>query len=232
MLWYYNDMRENHKYKNKKLPIFFIVIIFAAIIIAGIGFLLQGRIQTVIADIEKNFENRGKPTFMVDETKFSGWWTEGNTWPDTKDFTGSQSEKDSVPISSLAIYQCKFESQCENPEKDTLGGHCFVMLSYQNQSIDPEAAVTEKIKYNSSFGNMTIREVGVETLTMNTLKGDVEYQLHEYDYESKGGNAVLRGNAFGYVSLGDGHIEVQSVCAEASQLGETLPVLQAVRLAK
>lgn len=225
-------MQESHERKNKKLPIFFLVIISAVVIIVGIGFLLQGRIQTVIANIETNLENRGKAAFTVDSAKLSGWWTAGNTWPNAKDFTGDQSEKDNLPVASISIHQCKLASQCEDPEKDTLGGHCFVMLSYQNQSINPETAVAEKIKYSGSFGDMTIREVGVKTLTMNTPEGDMEYQLHEYDYESKGGNAILRGNALGYVSLSDGHIQVQSVCADASQLGETLPVLQAVDLAK
>ena len=67
---------------------------------------------------------------------------------------------------------------------------------------------------------------------MDTPEGSKNYKLHYYDYGGKSSDLTKHGNAIGYVSLTRGHIEVRSICTETSQLDETLPILQAVRLEK
>ena len=64
---------------------------------------------------------------------------------------------------------------------------------------------------------------------MRTQEGDKNYELYQFDTNNK--DATYRqGSAFGFISLNDGHIEVRSICWQADQLDETLPVLSAIQL--
>jgi len=230
---------EKQKTKNKKLPI--ILSIAGLLLVAGVvgGFVFQGKIKTVAADIAANIENRGKPKFIFDIAKFPDWATAGNVWTNTEDVA-----KGSVPITGISIAQCTPGSKCSNLVEKCRSGDqceklkqvtadgCSVHLDYWEQSIDPDTAVADKMKQDTSSGGMAVRGIGMKTLSMATPEGDKEYQLHQYDISHSGGDSYKRGNALGYVSLSNGHIKVQSVCDEANRLDETLPVLNAVRLTR
>ena len=174
-------------------------------------------------------ENVNKPSFVVDKAKTVGWWTGGNNWPNIKDYTGGQIKEDSLPIADITIHQCKDASNCE-VSNDIKGGRCFVTISYYGDIVRSDEAVAEKLKKNNSFGDMTITEVNVSELEFATYEGNKTYSLHKYDYAQKNGGTIMRGNAIGYVPLRDGHVEVQGVCAEASQLDEIVPVLTGIKL--
>lgn len=224
----YTFFMHNHdrKVKNKKILIL-VTVISLLVIMAGVaGFIIQDGIVAE-AGKEVSDKNKGKPRFVYDYAQQEGWLTAGNVWHDPADAADSTIEVE-WPIADISVHRCKVASQCEIPEKDTIGGDCFVTASYNKSQVDPQKAVAEKIEENRKF-DMTVQEVGVKTLTMSTPEGTKEYQLHKFDF-AVGGDEILRGNALGFIALNKGHIDVRSVCAETSQLDETLPALQAIRL--
>lgn len=241
----------NNKNKKSKSKVHLILITVGLLLVVSVvgGLVFQDKIKTVANDVKIGIENQGKPKFMFDTAKFPDWATAGNifTNPDdvTDDFQGS---KDDLPISGIIVNQCETGSNCNTlvdkckPQddghskdckqlaEDTTNSHCFVSLFYNERKVDPEQEVSKYIEHNKSFGSMNITEVGVKSLTMNTPDGSKEYKLHYYDYQNKASETIKRGNAIGYISLANGHIDVRSVCSEANQLDETLSVLSAIRL--
>ena len=239
---------KNKKTKKSKLPLILTVVGLLLVVGATAGFIFQDKIKTVANDVKVSIENQGKPKFTFDTAKFPDWATAGNVYTNsgdiTDDFIGN---KDDLPISGINVSQCENGSNCNKLvkkcepwsddkadckalAKSTTNTHCFVMAFYNERKIDPEEEVTKYIDHNKSFGSMIIQEAGIKTLTMDTPEGEKEYKLHYYDYQNKGSDTIKRGNAIGYISLTDGHIDVRSVCSETNQLDETLPVLSAIRL--
>ena len=243
---------KNKQSKGRKLPITLTII--GLILTAGViaGFVFQNKLKGAISDIQTNVENQGKPKFIFATAKFPDWATTGNNWVNPKDITDyGGSSRDDLPIADISVQQCKTGSSCSDlvekcrPWHDdkntnckalaqsTMNSPCFVMAFYNDKIIDSEQATTTYINHQKSFGDfMTVKEVGSRTLAMDTPEGNKNYKLHYYDYESKSSDLTKHGNAIGYVSLSSGHVEVRSICTETSQLDETLPILQAVRLAK
>lgn len=241
----------NNKNKKTKRKVQLILILVGLLLSIGAiaAFVFQDKIKTVANDVKVGIENQGKPKFVFDTAKFSDWATAGNVFTNPNDVTDDfQGSKDDLPISGIIVSQCKTGSNCNTlvgkckPQDNgvsedcrrlaeyTTDSHCFVSLSYYERKVDPEQEVAKYIEHNNSFGSMTITEAGVKSLTMDTPDGNKEYTLHYYDYESKTGDTIKRGNAIGYVALTSGHIDVRSVCTEASQLDETLPILSAIQL--
>lgn len=214
---------------RKKLPIVFVLAGILLIACGGAAFIFRDSINSVVRDIKQNNENAGKPKFVFDTAKQSGWWTTGNNWPNPDDADDGVSEDVTLPIAAISIHQCKVANKCKDPEKDTMGAHCFVMAFYQMGTIDSQTAIANTIEQNKKWGT-DIQEVGVKTLSMNTPEGNKEYQFYQYDYKSKDGSGFKKGNAQGYISLSDGYIDIRSICDEASQLDETSPALEAIRL--
>lgn len=243
---------ENKQGKIKKMPI--ILVVIGLVLVTGViaCFIFQDKIKTIMADTKTEIENRGKPKFIFATAKFPDWATTGNNWVNPKDITDyGGSPKDDLPIADISVQQCKTGSRCSDlvekcrPWHDdkntnckalsqgTMNSPCFVMAFYNNKIIDSEQAVTAYLDHQKSFDNFTtVKEAGSRTLTMDTPEGSKNYKLHYYDYGGKSSDLTKHGNAIGYVSLTRGHIEVRSICTETSQLDETLPILQAVRLEK
>ena len=213
------------------------------------GYVYHDTIGMGAISARTSIENRSKPKFVFDTTIFPDWATAGNVYTNPDDSTDDfQGNKDDLPISGIIVSQCKAGSNCNTlidkckPQdngvsKDcrqlaeyTTDSHCFVSLFYNERKVDPEQEVARYIAHNESFGSMTITEAGVRNLTMDTPDGMKEYRLHYYDYESKLGSTIKRGNAIGYVTLTNGHVDVRSVCDQASQLGETVPILSRIQL--
>lgn len=213
------------------------------------GFTFQDHIRTAIANIQTDLNNQGKPKFVFNTAKFPDWATAGNIHTNPDDIVDDgYGNKDDLSISDMNISQCEVGSDCsrlvekckpwqdDKPDckklaQSTMNTHCMVMVFYNERTVDPDTEVAKYIAKQKSFGDsMTIQDAGSKTLTMNTPEGDKEYILHYYDYQNGGGDTIMHGNAIGYVSLSNGHIDIRSVCSEANQLDETVPILSAVAL--
>lgn len=248
MPYYGRSMNNKNQKTKKRLPLTLTII--GILLVVGIvaGLIFRDTIKTVATDIQTNIENQGKPKFIFDTEKHPDWATAGNVFTNldiTDDFQGS---KEDLPISGIIVNQCTTGSNCNTlvdkckPQnngnskdckqlaKYTTDTHCFVSLFYNERNVDPEQEVAKYIEHNNSFGSMTITEAGVKNLTMNTPDGNKEYKLHYYNYENKSAETIKKGNAIGYISLTNGHIDIRSVCSETNQLDETLPILSAIRL--
>lgn len=237
-----------NKDAKSKLPTIFIVVSILSLLGLIAGFIFQDTLKTAATDVKASIENQGKPKFTFDTARFPDWSTAGNVYTNPDDVTDDfQGSKDDLPISGINVNQCEARSNCntlvekcepwsENKPackelvQSTMNTHCFVMLFYNERKVDPEQEVTKFIDHVKSFGSMSIQEVGVRTLTMSTPEGNKSYALHTYDYNNKGDDTIKRGNAIGYISLTNGHIDIRSVCSEANQIDETVPILSAIRL--
>ncbi|MBI3889768.1 hypothetical protein HY312_04340 [Candidatus Saccharibacteria bacterium] len=215
-------------YSNKKIlfgTVFAVLLV--VLTVGGMSVYTLFKTNTTVGEADRI--NKNTPMFVFDKSTMPGWYSGGNNWVDASSFTGDQAAKDDLPVADISLHQCKDLKKCDS-SKDMIGGNCFAMLSYRKYPVEPEAAVSKKLKNNTQFGDMVVREVGVKKLSLRTSEGDRRYDLHQYDYEAKGDNSMMRGNALGFVSLGDAHVEVQTVCTEASQLDDALPVLSSVSL--
>ena len=231
---------------KKKLPIALSVITLLLLASVVTSIILQDDIKTVTSDIRTGIENRDKPKFVFNTENFPDWATTGTSYINPKDITDDYvGSKGELPVSSITISQCENGSNCnklvekcdprsENSPsckelvKSTLNTHCFVSASYSIRTIKPDDEVSKYIEHIKSFDSIVVQEAGIKTLTMNTPEGKKEYKFHYYDYKNKGSDTIKRGNAIGYISLENGHIDVRSVCSETQQLDETLPVLAAL----
>lgn len=227
-----------------------VALILIGILLAGsvvTGFLFQDSIKTTIANIQTDLNNRGEPKFVFNTAKFPDWATAGNVYANPDDSTDdSDSRNDNQLVSGINITQCKSETNCSklvdackqrHDDKAeckvlteyTTDTHCMVSAYYSKKPIDTNKAVASEREEWSRFSSGTPYQVGLKKLTIDTPDGNKEYQLYQYDTNNKD-TSYKRGSAFGFIPLSDGHIEVRSVCWEASQLDETLPILSAIAL--
>ena len=230
--------------KNKKpKKALIITLAIASIVLLGAlltAFVFQDKLRLVLGDVLSASENSTKPQFVLGSTSVTGWWTTGNNWPDPKDADSNTPTDAQWPIVSMMVGQCVKGSQCqslveqcrqgkrcETLERDTTDTHCFVSTSYLEGTINPDKAIADMIKKNTGWG-IAVKEVGTATLMMETMDGSRQYTLHQFDYDTKGGDTIKRGNAQGYIPLNNGYIDVRAVCNEASQLDEALPALSAI----
>ena len=190
---------------------------------------------------ESSYKNTAKPcdayaiphsiNFVYDTAKTPGWWTSGNNYPDPSTADSNTPKDAKWPVVDISLHQCKITTKCSNPEQDTAGAHCFVSTFYMDGTIEPDKAIADMVSQNKGWGT-TVTEVGSKTLTMSTPDGDKSYVLHQFDYNTNGGETIKRGNAQGYIPLGSGYIDIRAVCDEASQLDEATPALNAISLVK
>ena len=225
----YDSCSMNNKNTKSKLPTILIAVGLLLVVGVVASFIFQDKLKTIAT----NIENSGKPNFILDTAKFPDWASTGNIYGEG-----------TAPVTSFSAQQCAPGSECSNlvegcrtmkgegSQCEALNRHtkdgCMVQLYYFKQAIDPKVAVSDELKEWSSFGTKPTK-TGVKTLTMRTSEGDKEYQFYQYDTNNSD-DMYKRGSAFGFVALKDGHIEVRGVCKEASQLDQTLPILNAVSL--
>lgn len=219
--------RRNKKSQKKHIVTFVVVGVLVSAAIIGC-LVLYSRPKVASVNAKAPATNQGRPKFVFDTVKTPGWLTLGNNWPDAS--AADPAYRNEVPVSDISVHQCKAMSHCASLDTDVIGGNCFVMASYNKGAENLDKKLADTIEQNRKFGT-TIEEVGVKMLKISTYEGEKDYQLHLYDYQSKGGEALLRGNALGYVPLSDGYIDMRAVCAEASQLEQSIPTIQALRLA-
>ncbi len=227
-----------------------VLMVVGVLLLFGLIFSLifQDTLKTVANGVKTSIENQGKPKFTFDTEEFPDWSTVGNVYTNPDDITDDfQGSKDDLPIAGMNVNQCKSGSNCsklveqcepwsetkpacKKLAQSTINTNCFVSVFYNERKVNPDQEVEKFINHVKSFGTMTIQEVGVKTLTMHTPEGNKEYILYNYEYKNKGGDTIKQGHAIGYISLTNGHIDVRSICTEASQVDETIPVLSAIRL--
>ena len=161
-----------------------------------------------------------KPSFAFDHSKAPGWWSAGNNWPDIKDFTGDQVTATDLPVADIAVHH----GTETKPDSS-----CFVMAFYQKGSVDLASELKKRETGMQSAGEnpKLLTQVGTSMLSINTPEGAKEYTLYKYNLDMP---QTQKGNAFGFIPLTSGYIEVRSVCPTAEQLAITLPALTAVAL--
>lgn len=214
--------------ENKKLLIIFSL---AGLLLIGGGaaILFQNTIKTAFTATETH-----SPKFVFASVDFPDWASAGNTGirPDDGD--------DTAPVASIMVSQCtegsncsdlvkecRLQNECDALERLTRDG-CFIQAGYFDRSINLDTAISDELQLRSGYG-ANPEQTSLQALHMSTPEGNKEYQLYQYDTNNTSGT-YRRGSAFGFVPLENGHIKVQSVCWEVSQLGETLPALEALRL--
>lgn len=213
---------------SRRSKLFFIVIVaIAGAVLGVILWVWHQKPETISATRQQSKSVK----FVYDDTKVSGWWTYGNNYPDSSAADSNTPKDVQWPIADISIHQCNIATKCTNPEKDTVGAHCFVSTFYMDGAINPDKAIADMIGQNKKWGT-TVTEIANKTLTMTTPDGNKPYILHEFDYDTNGGETIKRGNAQGYISLNKGYIDIRAVCDEANQLDEALPALNAIRLSK
>ncbi len=221
-----NTRKQTIHFQKSKLLIALIVLI--AIVTLGITLWVWHQKSEAVSTAQ---EKTHPVKFVYDNAKTPGWWTSGNNYPDPSTADSNTPKDTKWPIADISLHQCKVTTKCSNPEQDTAGAHCFVSTFYMDGTIEPDKSITDMISQNKGWGT-TVTEVASKTLTMSTPEGTKSYILHQFDYDTNGGETVKRGNAQGYISLNNGYMDIRAVCNEASQLDEAVPALNAIRLTK
>lgn len=221
-----NTRKETTIFQRSKLLI--VMITSLVVVILGVSLWIWHQESEAASATQKQTPS---VKFVYDKTKVPGWWTFGNNYPDPSAADSNTPKDAQWPIADISVHQCKIATKCSNPEKDTTDAHCFVSTFYMDSTINPDKAITDMISRNKGWGT-TVTEVASKTLTMSTPEGDKSYILHQFYYDTNGGETVKRGNAQGYISLNKGYIDIRAVCNEASQLDEAVPALNAIRLTK
>lgn len=199
------------------------------VVAAGLGLVFREKVQTVVADIATKIEHQGKPGFAFEAQGVPDWWSSGNAWISASDIEPGTMGVDELPIASISVHECSAGSGCEEPERDVVGGECFAMAFYKSSLVDPTVAVASKMDEVRGFGTV-VEELAVEELSITTPGGVVKYELHMHGMDNRSSETVMRGSAIGFIALEDGHIEVQGICQEASQLYKVIPVLESIAL--
>lgn len=108
---------------------------------------------------------------------------------------------------------------------------CFVSVEYKKGTLDATAEL-QKILDSHKNSGYTISTDEIVPMSMLTNAGQKEYQLHKYLIDSNGATAeskLMGGNAFGYVALSNGYIEIEGYCNTVEQLTVAIPALQALK---
>ncbi len=161
-----------------------------------------------------------QPTFSFDTTKAPGWWSPGNyssTAEDAKNYQGDTK----LPVASINAFK-----GAQGNTQDA----CFVIASYQEGTVDSAAMLANKTKPSddTSTDTSTYVPTGTSEETIQTHEGAKTYSLHQYDLKSP--TPVQRGNAFGYVQLSKGYVQITSICPTAEDLADTEEALNAISL--
>lgn len=163
-----------------------------------------------------------KSHFSFDSTKAEGQWNAQSAYPTenvTKDYMGDPAE---LPTVSMTIHR----EGTSNDKAD----NCFVSYSYyQGQAIDITAKLKEKShQATQKSSTLSLEATGTQTLHIAVNHKTEDIILYQYNLAGAYPGEAMRGIEFGYTNTKKGYIEVQGNCMKADQLGNTLPVLQAV----
>lgn len=110
------------------------------------------------------------------------------------------------------------------------GQGCFASVEYKKGMVDV-AAEREKQQSNDAKVGVTSTQIGSLAVTLQSDDGQKQYQLHQYSASGEvAGQKIKGGQAFGYLQLTDGYLEVEAHCDTADQLPSTIPALRAIKL--
>lgn len=182
---------------------------------AAVSWLLQDKL------IAQNSVER--PAFAFDSAAMPGWYTGGNNWPNPDDLEGGVMRKNELPKADISIHQGV-------NEQDVIHGHCFTMAAFYDKAIDINEQLQKNVISSTGDDGRIITPVGTSDVAIMTYDGLKTLSLHKYDISGPAAKDLQRGMANGYVALSNGHLAIQSVCQESSQLDETVPVHSATSL--
>lgn len=197
-----------------------LTIVLVALISSGAALFVFTRHQGDAKTIASQPVNKSR--FSFDSTKAEGQWNAQSAYPAenvTKDYVGNPAE---LPTVSMTIHR--------NSTSHDKSDNCFVSYSYyQGQAID----ITVKLKEKSQQATQKSSTLSLEATATQTLHIAVNHKtedviLYQYNLAGAYPGEAMRGIEFGYINTKKGYIEVQGNCMKADQLGNTLPVLQAV----
>ena len=105
---------------------------------------------------------------------------------------------------------------------------CFISVQYKSGTVD-EATELQKLTLSQASINGTSAPGTVLPMTLQTIAGPVQYQLHQYTLTPPAGVQLLRGFELGFVQLSGNYIQVEGHCDTPDQLSATIPALQAIK---
>lgn len=198
---------------EKHIKLILIICALLVGIIAAIGFSFVWHSPAATKHVSKEH----KPSFSFNKDLAPGWWGGRNNWSNANDYTDGQVAEENIPVVDTVVYQ--------GVEGDF--GECFVRAFYMKGSVDVEAAVNEKMTgmVKGEKDTSAVKQVAKTQQTMKTSEGVKEYILHHYDLNL--GDAY-KGNAFGFIPLNSGYIEVRSICKQTERLPGTFVALAAI----
>ncbi|HEY8886505.1 MAG TPA: hypothetical protein VIM31_03345 [Candidatus Microsaccharimonas sp.] len=196
-----------NKTKSLKFKILVPISVFA--ILLGAGALTYNLMHHQAAADSKKIA-----TFAFDDSKAPGWYTSGPI-----DSTDQANSKPSDPTTTMIVGQ---------GTKDNPGGDCFVeFFYYGNNSTDPDTALNNMIS-GSNTSTLTLNQINSLPQEMKTAKGNVSYQLYQYNQTGSDSSQFSNGIELGYFRAGTGYIDARGYCKTDDELSVTLPVFSAV----
>jgi len=164
------------------------------------------------------------PVLTFDQSKVPEWWAADNY--NSKASTKPENYEGSEPIYKLPVASMNVFKGKKGEYKTA----CFVLFSYYDYKADTEQL--KKNKENEVSASSSMKKVG-EGASMITILGEtkpvtmVNYELVGPDAENS-----MKGMGYGWVSLDDGYVSVNSVCPTASELGDTQSAIKAISLVR
>lgn len=108
---------------------------------------------------------------------------------------------------------------------------CFVMLEYISGSVDADSEINKINAELTKHGeNYAITPLDTKKLELHTTAGPVGYELRQSSVTTPPGSSKVKGGqAFGYIQLSDGYVEIKGYCDTPEQLGSIMPALEAIK---
>lgn len=160
------------------------------------------------------------PIFSFDQSKAPDWWSGGNSSPELSETEESQRiDQDPLPAASITAFQGTMQTP----------GACFIMAFYNDNKTDLAQLLKDR-ESGMIVGQSdpsVLKQIDSTRHSIETFQGTKDYTLSRYDLDLA---QVQRGNAFGFIEMSDGYIEIRAVCKTAEDLETIAPGLAALSL--
>lgn len=109
---------------------------------------------------------------------------------------------------------------------------CFVSSEFKQGIVNVSSEYTRReAEVKGVDSGYTISQASTSQGQINTLSGTKQYTINNYSITG-GVQPTKRGFSLGYIQLADGYVQTLSWCDEPSQLHNTLPAINAVKINK
>lgn len=206
-----NDVRIYYSMKKKKV----IVVSSLAAATLALGITTYMLIESTLNQDSSYNSN----PIVIDQSKINGWWTPGVSMPREEVSSEYSGDKENLPLSSGAIYQ------------GTRGSidNCFILVDYYDHPIKDDF---ESKRFQDSILSqnpaLTIQNIGNRSLSMQTSRGHINYTLKVHEVHGESNEKIMRGVASAQILHQDSFLDVRINCADAKDLEEAFPTLQAI----